>query len=386
MNNNNNNHCEYVSRGLRLSFQQKNGVLCFTRKPCCEMQTWKIPLEYRMPMPVTNVDDLWKYPSMEYFSSWFNNNTDLHPACFRCKQDEEYGIKSSRQKVNQYSQRAYDVERLDIVLGNVCNLACAFCNRGSSSLIDNISKKYTQDELPEHWKTSSTEQPDPQQLTFFIAEFLKKYSVKNFKVIGGEPLLKENWDPIAKIMKDGYCKELDFEITTNGTILNQTILNRLKNTRSTIMRISIDGIGKNYEFMRWPHKWNKMEQNLKFIVENKPDNMEIKIATLVNIFNFEYLPEIEEYFNQYNIDLTFNLNLKPDTSVLHYQNLPEEIINHVRDNVKSDKLKKLIFTKPQFNKKEDILKDIIFYVQQRKVKSINEVIGKQTRKWLELND
>ena len=89
--------------------------------------------------------------------------------------------------------------------------------------------------------------------------------------------------------------------------------------------ISVDSIGSNYEFIRWPHTWKKIEKNLNFLKNNQVDNVKIAIDNLVNIFNFEFLPEIEEYFwNTKRVG--YSCEIKPATSLMNYQNLPEHII------------------------------------------------------------
>lgn len=377
------NYCAYIEKGLRLTFREINRKIYFSRKPCCEMHSQLIPYNVSQFVPLNNIDDLIKHPSMEYFRQWTDNNDNLHPSCRSCANNEKNLNQSKRTFINQVDSADYDILRLDIVIGNLCNLACPFCDSNASSLIDKLSKSYKLDELPENWKPKLHTHANPQQISAFVSEFLKKYKVKNLKIIGGEPLLKENWQDIEKVIEDQSCNDLTLEITSNGTVVNQKLINNLQKTKSAILRISVDSIGNNYNFIRWPHTWKKMEKNLEFLANNIPKNTSVILTNLVSIFNFELLPEIDNYFSTLPFAYSFNLDLKPTSSLMHYENLPAELIKTVKDKIKNESLKLSI---SDFSRNTDaslLKKEIEFFLNQRKMEA-NCVLGKQTNKFLGL--
>jgi sulfatase maturation enzyme AslB (radical SAM superfamily) len=285
----------------------------------------------------------------------------------------------------------FDILRLDVDLSNKCNLACVFCNSHASSLIETVSAKYQKEELPEHWRTHTDKQPKNADITNLLADILRNYKVKSIHIKGGEPLLVENWKPIEKVLDEIDCSELELEITTNGTVMNDEIIRRLYKTKRSRIKISVDGIHKNYEFLRWPHSWKKMEKNLDFIFSHQSEVLNVDIGLLVNLYNFEYLPQIEELFNNKKWKYYMSFDIKPDNSVLNCMNLPTWIIHKVYGQLQNphswsmqgigtvlDKLKE------NNNKRDlsDIAHDTKFYLAQRQMKAV-DVIGPLTLGYLE---
>jgi molybdenum cofactor biosynthesis enzyme MoaA len=199
-----------------------------------------------------------------------------------------------------------------------------------------------------------------------VADILNKYKVHTLKLIGGEPFLKENWDKISEVISGNCGKDLHLDVTSNGTILNDEIFEKLSKTKSAHLRLSVDSIEKNYEFIRWPHKWSKMHKNLDYLRNKKFNNITMSVNNLVNIFNFEFLPEI-----------------KPTTHPQNYQNLPEHIIEYVRSRVKRDSLRKGLVKGNNNYTKDQIKKEFEVLLAQRKMKA-EDVIGPMTREWLGL--
>ena len=350
------NYCNYVDKGIRIKLFDHQGELYAIIKPCCHITSNYMPQEYKAPVKINTVDDLLKNKSLKYFRKYFKRNNDLPPACIACTNYESKGLRSPRNKINETDYSEYDINKLDVVLGNSCNLACPFCSSYASSLIDKLSSKLTPNERPQSWiPLKDVTHKGSYRTADLIAEVLDKYKVHTLKLIGGEPFLKENWDKISEVIDTNKCKDLHLEVTTNGTILNDEIFNRLSKTKHAHLRLSVDSIGPNYEFIRWPHKWNKMDKNLDYLRNNNQSNIHISVSNLVNIFNFEYLPEIEEYFLDVKNVVGYSTEIKPITHLMNYQNLPEHIIESIKSRIKSKNLKQAL-VKGNNNYSKEIIK------------------------------
>lgn len=380
------NHCAFVDKGLRLKMYDKGPKQLYaSTKPCCHLSHTLVPQKIsnfqKLDNPATIMDSI----GLTYFRDYFDQNEDLHPACLACKNYEDKGIESPREKYNRLEEKyiKYDISKLDVVLGNTCNLACPFCASASSSLIDKLSNNLDINNRPQNWTPlANNHAPGTVYTSDVVAEILKNYKVHTLKLVGGEPFLAENWSKIAEAIDKGYCKDLKLEVTTNGTIINNEILSRLAKTRSARIMISVDSIGSNYEFIRWPHTWKKIEKNLNFLKNNQVDNVKIAIDNLVNIFNFEFLPEIEEYFwNTKRVG--YSCEIKPATSLMNYQNLPEHIINKVKNRLRNDDLRNTLVSGNNNYSKEQLRHEFIVLLAQRKMKA-EDVIGPLTREYLEL--
>lgn len=380
------NQCAYVDKGLRLTFLKKEGVTTVRTHPCCHLVKDLIDAGEKKFIPLVDTTTVTDHPTLNFYKDYFANNNDLHPSCVSCINAENSGVKSVRQKLNQVSEENpdYDFLKLDVVISNKCNLACPFCSQGASSLIQSLASKYSREDLPQHWIQTTTEQADPEVIGELCADLLKQYKIHSFKIIGGEPFLKENWEPIGKVLDEDYCRDLQLEVTTNGTVMNPKVIERISKTKNTKLRISIDSIGKNYNFIRWPHSWDKMKNNLLFLRDNKPDNCDVHISILANIFNFEFLPDIEKFFKSENVDVGVDFTLKPIDSPLQWNNLPDNIIDYVYANIKDSDIRKGIEYGRNLDNCTDlnqIVKDTKFYLSQRQMNA-EDVLGPMTKEFL----
>jgi len=109
------------------------------------------------------------------------------------------------------------------------------------------------------------------------------------------------------------------------------------------------------------------------------------------LYNFEYLPQIEEFFNNKKWKYYMNFDIKPDNSVLNCMNLPDWLIHKVYGQLQNPQswsmagLKTIMDKLKENNNKRDlsnITHDTKFYLAQRKMKAV-DVIGPLTLEYLE---
>lgn len=379
------NYCTYIEKGVRMRlFDTQEGVRGAV-VPCCHMTQLFIPPDVLETVKVESAEDVFNHKTLTFYKEYFKSNDDLPKACTACINQESKGLESPRTLSNGNNFQEYDIGILDVILGNSCNLACPFCSSFASSLIDKLSNKLNENERPISWR------PIPKTISMagsfktpvIVADILNKYKVHTLKLIGGEPFLKENWDRISDVISSDACKDLHLDVTTNGTILNDEIFEKLSKTKSAHLRISVDSIGKNYEFIRWPHKWSKMHNNLDYLRNNKFKNITISVNNLVNIFNFEFLPEIEEYFLDVKSVVGYTIEIKPTHHAQNYQNLPEHIIEYVKGRVRKDSLRKGLVKGNNNYTRDQIKQEFMVLLAQRNMKA-EDVIGPMTREWLGL--
>lgn len=158
---------------------------------------------------------------------------------------------------------------VSISLTNRCNLNCDFC----------YSKKGEQ--------LADME---------FLKEFCKKLDelgVLEITLGGGEPFVYPNLIEFCRWVWANTS--LGINITTNGTLINSEHVESLKNSVSSV-RLSVDAIGRNYEFIR-NASFDKIEQSLLLlkdhistsinctVLKGKVDNLEevIKFAIKNNV-------------------------------------------------------------------------------------------------------
>ena len=104
---------------------------------------------------------------------------------------------------------------IEIKITNKCNLKCLHCISSAGRV---YKKELSKKEI------------------FKIIEEAKKEKAFTIGITGGEPFLRND---IFEIIDKIYNSGLELIITTNGTLVNKSILERIKN-KVSLIRISID--------------------------------------------------------------------------------------------------------------------------------------------------
>lgn len=275
-----------------------------------------------------------------------------HPACKVCWDEEDAGKRSKREIDNQrYRKKTTGVAQFDISLSNVCNIKCRTCNVQSSS----FWKEETWDlELYDKTKIQSRAQYNDflskytksfEDDSLFWAEFIKNIpNASHIQFYGGEPfLVKRQWDVIEKIVEMGYDKFISVEYNTNGTLLDLSKLELLKNFKHVNIDFSLDGTHDRLHYLRYPAKHDKIIQNLETLHSLKDSfkNLTTGLCHTVSILNVYYIEDVFNEYNRFVDNIYFNLVHDPKyycianipdnikfKIISHIQSIPNEIIPH----------------------------------------------------------
>ena len=181
---------------------------------------------------------------------------------------------------------------LDFTIGNKCNLICRMCNVDNSNLWEKESKLLYKDNFELPTKNISV---DDRFLSddFFESNFKH---LKQVNFLGGEPLIiKEHNDFLKQCIKHGIAKNMVLFYTTNLTVLKDEMFDLWSEFRHVYLGVSIDGYGKVDDYIRYPSKWSKIEDNIKKVSEwKKKLSMDLQIhATfqVLNVVNYDKLLE-----------------------------------------------------------------------------------------------
>lgn len=259
----------------RLLLAQQNPTLCIypyvtldTRyselssepvyKTCC------CNLDDRTFVPTPGADPFAEIKEQQLNEQW-------PEACWRCKKEEDHGGASER--VNGFIGYIEDrlqsfVEKqmlpefeLRVKFSNFCNLACRSCSETESSTWARITstpvnEKYEMDisNSPEHWEL----------ITTTILEKLP--TVEHFYVhfIGGESLVQPGMKKLLNWMiAQGIAPRVHLRVTTALTVRpGYDLMTKMAQFRDVDINLSIDSTGTNYQYVRWPAKFEKIENNL----------------------------------------------------------------------------------------------------------------------------
>ena len=379
--------CPYIDKALRFEFStNQDNDLVFRTRPCCHMHGGKFDNQYKKWQVCNTWQDLESHDNRLYFLDWQKNTDKLHDACHPCIEVEKHNPTKSPRFIFP-KETVLDYHILDVVVGNTCNLACPFCAPNVSSLIEKITSGYKdRSKLPGKWSHDPEVNGNPSKVAKVVADFLKNRNIGELKIIGGEPLLAENWTEIGKVIDQGLCSDTTLVFTTNGTVMNEKIIKNLKQVKDSKVTVSIDSIGSNYDFIRWPYKYNKVQQNVDYLIDQKPNSTWVNVDGLVTIINFEFLPDIIGEFKRWP-SFSFMFDLKPDGSELDYKVLSKDIINQVYKNINFDNVKKqLEFTLDNYDDlnmsylKSKTKNSLEWFLKQRRMDKT--VLGENTLKYL----
>lgn len=137
-----------------------------------------------------------------------------------------------------------------------CNLKCKGCFAYNTGVIDSRNNLLFKD-----WKKVIEESID--------------LGVFGFLMIGGEPFLYEKVLELCAMYKDNL-----FVIFSNGTLLDEEKISKLKNMANTVVVISIEGDNDLTDNRRGEKTFNKALQAFNYLKENKiMTGMSITITT-----------------------------------------------------------------------------------------------------------
>lgn len=300
-----------------VSFRLPGDTNTLTFNPCCLYD------EYVPFHPTIFKKERQKYLQAETFL----------PGCSKCELKEKTHNNSLRLRTNTLipDNIGSTIYKLEIVLDTTCNAACIQCGDLQSSLwrqqIAEIKGQHIQ---PIQQIDSRIEQ---------IKQFVDIQNVKNFHFWGGEPLLTDTHLKFINDIKDPSDVVLSY--TTNGSIMpDDETLKRWEQFKLVRISVSLDGIGDQFHYIRWPLSWDKVARNIELFKKHMPGNVEFNINYCVIPLNVLYTKDLgdwlSENFNQNKNGNPIKYNFIRGEGTLDIANCPmslrEEVWKQLGDN------------------------------------------------------
>jgi len=99
-----------------------------------------------------------------------------------------------------------------------------------------------------------------------------------------------------------------------------------KNFKKIEIRVSIDGINEQFEYLRYGAKYKNVIENCKKF--NQIKNTDFEIICTVSPYNFLYLEEYDEEFKKYGWSVFYNLTSYPNRMMLF--NIPDIVKKNIK--------------------------------------------------------
>lgn len=281
------------------------------------------------PASIEEIDVFWKSSYMQSIRDLMLSGQKVE-ACSSCYRAEDLGHESYRLFFNKLYQSEFEEivsntdnpsiydkpKRLELRASNTCNLKCRMCSPHFSHLI----AKEVNDPYPVREITEELKQDLHEKIDYF----------EEISFLGGEPTIdKYSLDYIKHIIASNRSQEIKLVITTNATTLTKDLISDISKFKSCHFVLSIDGIDKLNEYIRYGSSWKIIEKNLEVLNQLSQINSQISSSTIMTVQNYNIfnIKEYLEYFsNYYSLDYSkIRLNVLDGPEHLSIYSLPKHI-------------------------------------------------------------
>ena len=299
-----------------------------TIKPCCVMRG--VPNQ-----------PFWENKHHQEVDWWKEVKSDLesgirHPYCYACWNLEAVGERSTRNHGNDWFVKDWigpitPWTWVDLKLGNLCNLQCRMCHAGNSTQI----AKEIDNNLDEDWPAHTMKKyrgnlrvTDWYNDSEFYDQLRNNASkIRYLKFTGGEPtIISHVHDVMEWFVKSGHAEHIDAQITTNGTNTKMELYENMEKFKSAEVRVSVDGVGKVYEYIRYPHKWKQFEKNMGILTTQF--DLAVSFCYTLVPYNLFDIDNFSAWFSTIKTNTVSGWSINPATvpDFMDVRNLPEDMI------------------------------------------------------------
>ncbi len=271
--------------------------------PCCKFKN-SVYSNQVLNINSSTIDDYIDSPTLKEVKKDFTEGR-WPKGCERCKVEEDNGIESKR---IQYQKLWSDDLAEDkgfitasVAFGNTCNLTCITCDPSASSKwYQEYKKLYGIEIRPNHFYKEG-----------FVDNLLDNIpNLIHLDIPGGEPFLSgvpQQKELLRSLVDKGKSKNIGLHYMTNCTIYPDdewfSLWNHFKRLE---IQLSIDGLGSRFEYIRYPGKWEEVEQNLKkYIALRDQGKIVLNVSATVSAYSIPYLSELVEWCHDHDITTPF---------------------------------------------------------------------------------
>lgn len=271
-------------------------------------------------------------------------------ACHRCWAEEDAGKESLRQRQFQYFPNDYNdfiktgnwlngPKTAVFKVSNVCNLACRSCAGWDSNTYTKEGEFYLQQYNTVNFGEAHNRFIPllPPKHMDFSQYYNIAHNLEKIDFYGGEPFLNiTQLELLEYLVQQGLSKKITLYYSTNVTNYPTARLQRAWNNFKRVeIAMSVDGLGPEFEYMRWPGKWDESTKIIKYLTSLK-DTMDCEIYTMgsltFSMLNAWTVDPLVEWMQDQVGFVYANMVNNPDYLAVHIapDHVKEAILNHVQ--------------------------------------------------------
>ena len=235
----------------------------------------------------------------------------VSPHCWRCGEEERNQAQSERvnlmleysvDELEQFKQTQKTHEfQVGMKFSNLCNLACRSCNEDESStwakLMDQSTDRTHEIDISD----------DPAYWDAMVNMIRTKHAEsENFLVhpIGGETMIQLGFAKLINwLIAENLASTTILRITTAFVSnISEEFLEKLAQFRRVDFLSSIDSVGENYHYVRWPARFNKIQNNLatfNLMCRQHPGKFSLSNMPVFSLNNIFYAVDCLDWWEQW---------------------------------------------------------------------------------------
>lgn len=234
--------------------------------------------------------------------------------CISCWNDYKKTGTAYRDFKNEWKSKkdiSNVVKNIEIILDNLCDMACVYCDEFGSSRIAAEKKLLN--------KINVAKKNDLDVFVKFLIELSKTQNELNLNFSGGEVTYsKQFFYFVEQLITNHNFKEIptSFSFLTNGNTLEKNmqkmdlLMRQIPENCYVTVGMSCETIGKSAELIRYGLSWERFLHNFK-IYYNHPKVHMLLLSPTLNIFSVKEFPlfvkTIIDIANECNSDKKINI-------------------------------------------------------------------------------
>jgi pyruvate-formate lyase-activating enzyme len=212
---------------------------------------------------------------------------------------------------------------LEVYFNNTCNLSCVYCIPNLSSKWNDEIRKFGPIDLPGFKLEKFTANNDRyhkmvSDLWKYLAEKDRYKIIRQFQVLGGEPLLQKELDQTISFWQSHPNDSLTINLISNLMLPHQQFVEKIskfeqlvKSNAIYILEItaSLDCWGREQEYARTGLDLDIWEKNFEYLLDKPWINL--SIHSCINVLSIKTLPDLITKIVNWN-------KLRPDSKYIEH--------------------------------------------------------------------
>ena len=329
--------------------------------PCCNMLNMQVddPMEMGMYNGDKTIEELWNHDNLQQLRNDLLNGVK-NKRCETCwKMEAEAGDSyrlHSEQKHIDIDVNNPKLKIIDLATGDACNLRCQMCSPGTSNRLRIDARFFKEQNFDYSWwnkdLTDKIYEPGAENKTFHgPAESSPQWSslkdkltdIEMIKATGGETLASKAFlDLLDHAVQTGDSKHISLNFTTNATKFSKPNIKRFKSFERLQPTLSIDGVGKTYDYIRWGAKWDDVSKNIEQLILETNNMEQLHVNYVLTSYNVLGILDTTKYFKtlgeKYSLPVNMHIDLVfPYGRPIDVQWLPQDLLQEAIDQAEEAK-------------------------------------------------